>query len=500
MAQQPQPSRNKSENLRWVNRLGDDSAKRTLTPSQKAVLWTLLFAITLWMIRDAQGALQSVIGTIILVYVANMVIKSILVTKSLSEGGVRTFDQEELDQILQSDLPFYSVLVAIRGEENVVERLVKNLSRLIYKEGKLQVLLLLDEDDEATYASTEQIFMPEYFEVIRVPIMEDGLHTKPHVLNYGLEIATGDYCVIYDAEDEPDPYQLLKALAEFTSGDNQLACVQARLSYWNPDTNLLTRLFGLEYTNHFRLILPGLSRLGLVVPLGGTSNHFPTLVLKRLLGWDRYNVTEDLDLGVRIKRQGLTTSVIDSVTMEEASSYLFGKGGWVNQRSRWIKGYMQTYWVHMRNPFKLWRDIGTKNFLAFQILIGGTWLSGLVNPLFWTGTLLYWGARILGITDVTLFVDSLYPTPILYLGTLCLFLGNPMFIYHQLIAVMISERYKDIGWALLLSFPYWALSSIASFKAQLQLLRPGMASFWEKTSHGKVEKEPNLVVFQHPDR
>src|SRR5205085_6379862 len=131
---------------------------------------------------------------------------------------------------------------------------------------------------------------------------------KPRACNYGLIHARGEYIVIYDAEDLPDRDQLKKALIAFKKGDERLACVQAKLNYFNRDQNLLTRWFTSEYSQWFDLFLPGLDAIGGPIPLGGTSNHFVTELLLELGAWDPFNVTEDADVGIRLARQGYRTA------------------------------------------------------------------------------------------------------------------------------------------------------------------------------------------------
>lgn len=148
-----------------------------------------------------------------------------------------------------------------------------------------------------------------------------------------------------------------------------MVCVQAALNYFNWNENFLTRMFTLEYSYWFDYLLPGLDRLGLPIPLGGTSNHFKTEKLRELGGWDPFNVTEDADLGIRAAMRGYTVGVVNSTTYEEANNRV---GNWIRQRSRWIKGYMQTTLVHSRNPWRLLRQVGPWKFLGFFLLIAGT--------------------------------------------------------------------------------------------------------------------------------
>jgi glycosyltransferase XagB len=186
--------------------------------------------------------------------------------------------------------------------------------------------------------------------------------------------------VVFDAEDVPAPSQLRQALAVFRAGGPNVACVQARLNIDNANDSWLTRQFTLEYSALFDGLLPALTRMGLPVPLGGTSNHFPRAVLEQLGGWDPYNVTEDADVGLRIARAGLDVAMVRSTTWEEAPVAF---RAWLYQRTRWMKGWMQTWLVHMRQPGRFARELGWKRFLGGQALMGGMVLSALIHPLFY---------------------------------------------------------------------------------------------------------------------
>jgi cellulose synthase/poly-beta-1,6-N-acetylglucosamine synthase-like glycosyltransferase len=252
-------------------------------------------------------------------------------------------------------------------------------------------------------------------------------------------------------------------------------CVQAELQYFNPETNVLTRWFAAEYACNFSLVLPGLTRTDAPVPLGGTSNHFRTQALRELGGWDGYNVTEDADLGIWIARAGLRVSMIDSVTWEEANSRV---GNWIRQRSRWIKGYIQTYLVHMRHPVRLGRELGLRNFVAFQCVVGGTVLTLLFNPIFWALTIAY-------VAFGQQWVSAVFPAPVLYLGMASMIVGNFISLWFQMAACMERGLYPSVKW--LLAVPvYWVLLSVAAFKAFGQLLNPRLRHHWEKTTHGLV--------------
>jgi cellulose synthase/poly-beta-1,6-N-acetylglucosamine synthase-like glycosyltransferase len=306
---------------------------------------------------------------------------------------------------------------------------------------------------------------------------------KPKACNYGLIQARGEYVVIFDAEDIPEPDQLKKAIVAFQKGGERLACVQAKLNYYNQDQNLLTRCFTAEYSMWFDLFLPGLDASGAPIPLGGTSNHFRTAFLRELGAWDPYNVTEDADLGIRLYKLGWQTAVIDSTTYEEANSEFYN---WIRQRSRWVKGYIQTYLVHMRNPVELWRVLGPRGFLSFQLMVGGTPFLLLVNPVFWALTVLWFVSR-------WSLIEEIFPAPVFYLGMVALYFGNFTFTYLN-VAGCLRRGYSATVKYALLSPIYWALMSPAAWKGFLQLFRN--PSYWEKTRHGLLDRTitPEAVV------
>ena len=215
---------------------------------------------------------------------------------------------------------------------------------------------MVEEDDLETVAAAKALLDGDVpFEIIEVP--PGGPRTKPKAANYALAFARGEYLVVYDAEDRPERDQLKKAVATFRASPRQTACLQARLNFYNADHNWLTKMFALDYALWFDTLLPGLDRIGVPMPLGGTSNHFRTSVLRDIGGWDAFNVTEDADIGIRLSQLGYRVSMLDSNTFEEAPVTI---GAWLKQRSRWLKGYMQTWLVHMRDPLALVRRTGLR--------------------------------------------------------------------------------------------------------------------------------------------
>jgi cellulose synthase/poly-beta-1,6-N-acetylglucosamine synthase-like glycosyltransferase len=381
---------------------------------------------------------------------------------------VRISDAEAL-AVPPTDLPHYTVIVPAYHEPAVVERLIHSVGAVDYPKELLDIKLLLEEDDEDTVHAAMAATGVENFELILVPPAQP--RTKPKALNYGLQYATGDLLTIFDAEDRPDPLQLRKAAVALARAGPEVACIQAQLAYFNSTQNIITRWFTVEYLMWFRQMLPGLAAIDAPVPLGGTSNHFRCDVLQELGGWDPFNVTEDADLGVRLHRLGYRTAILESVTYEEANSDFVN---WARQRSRWYKGYMQTWLVHMRKPRELWRSLGTRGFIRFNMFVAGTPLIAVLNPLFWALTIIWFVGHPLGIR-------AIFPASVYYVGLACWLVGNFLFMYLNVIVVVDAGR-DDLLIAAILSPVYWIMMSIAAVKAFYQLA--ATPSYWEKTFHG----------------
>ena len=376
---------------------------------------------------------------------------------------------EEVRSLDDRTLPIYTILVPAYREEKMIGKLLTSLKALDYPANKLDIILLFEEEDAATLAAAKLAAPTANVRFMIVPAGEP--QTKPKACNVGLLFAQGEFLVIYDAEDQPERDQLKKALLAFRRGPKELACVQAALNYYNWNENFLTRMFTLEYSFWFDYLLPGLDKLRLPIPLGGTSNHFRSDVLRSLGGWDPFNVTEDADLGIRAAMHGYRVGIINSTTYEEANKHL---GNWIRQRSRWIKGYMQTALVFSRDPLSLARRAGWRQSLGFGLLIGGTPLIFLLQPVSIALTIIWLFTR-------TTMLDTLFPPLVLYLSLFNLLIGNALAIYVNMFAVF----KRRLHWLVLFALfnpAYWLLHSIASFKALGQLFT--QPYYWEKTTHG----------------
>jgi len=390
----------------------------------------------------------------------------------LMRGAVRAQGAVS-SRVPDAELPIYTLLVPLYREAHMLPQLVHDLTHLDWPAAKLDIKLILEAVDADTIAAARALNLPGNVEIVVVPELQP--RTKPKALNYALPFARGEYLVIYDAEDRPDRDQLRRALAAFRQGLPNLACVQAALNIDNASDNWLTRQFTLEYSALFDGLLPALDRLSQPIPHGGTSNHFRVAALKWLMAWDPFNVTEDADLGMRLVRSGYRCAMIPSTTYEEAPRHLIS---WLRQRTRWLKGYVQTWLVHMRSPRELWRELGPLGFFGFQTVVGGTILSALVHPWFYVlaGFDLAQGSLLAR-------PEALLGWPFWLLAWFDLVTG-----YVASMAVgFLSARgrgYRHLMKDVPLMPLYWLLISAAAYRALWQFMTARFE--WEKTEHGEA--------------
>lgn len=445
------------------------SARTVLVPWQRVavIIAVILVALAVWFEPRAVVVTISVlVGVAFLIGTGFKFWASIRGARM--ERVART-DPGALAALRDDELPRYTVLVPVYKEANIVANLIENLGAIDYPAHKLEVLILVEEDDTETRAAAEAAHPPSHFRFITVPA--GAPQTKPKACNVGLEFATGELLVIFDAEDKPEPDQLKKAVLAFREAGEDLVCVQAALNYFNAEENPLTRMFTLEYSFWFDYMLPGLEYNRLAIPLGGTSNHFRVSGLRRLGGWDPFNVTEDADLGIRASAEGLRVGVIDSTTYEEANT---SYPNFVRQRSRWIKGYMQTTLVHLRQPFRLLRVAGFRQTLSFLFLVGGTPATFLAVPVLYA---VFLASLLLDPEQL----GFLFPGWVLWLSLFNLGVGSALMIYVSMMGAFKRRRYGLVLWGLANPF-YWLLHSVAAYKALWQLITK--PHYWEKTAHG----------------
>lgn len=447
------------------------SSITTFTRSQKTLIFLSVALFIAGIFINPMLTLSFVVASMSAVYFADTIFNLFLVINSLKHKQEIEIPSTHINNLDEKELPIYTILCPLYKEAHVIPQFLRSIKRLDWPKEKLDVMLLLEEDDVESIEKVKKMILPPYVRTIVVPNSQPK--TKPKACNYGLSFAKGEYLVIFDAEDKPESLQLKKAYIAFQSAPKNVICLQAKLNYYNPYQNLLTRFFTAEYSLWFDVSLTGLQSINTSIPLGGTSNHFRTSDLHKLEGWDPFNVTEDADLGMRLFKRGYKTAIIDSITLEEANSKW---GNWIRQRSRWIKGYMQTYLVHTRQSLKFAREHG-KHFPIFHLIIGGKIAFILINPFLWLATIAYFTLY----SYVGPSIEKLYPSIVFYMAVTSLVFGNFLFMYYYMIGAMKRHEYGVIKYVFLIPI-YWIAISIAGFMALYQLLfKP---HYWEKTVHG----------------
>ncbi len=385
------------------------------------------------------------------------------------------------------DLPVYTIYAPMFGEPQALPSLLEGISRLRYDKDKLQVLLLLEARsvDEVTWNVLDGLDLPHYVEVVELPIRK--IRNKPTALNVGLALTRGDFAVIYDAEDRPEPDQLLKSVGTFWNTDDTVACLQARLRFSNETETFVSRALQLEYDIHFRQLLPGLAQHNLIPPLGGTSNHFRVSALRAIasderltpelqglgLGaWDSWNSTEDAELAGRFYEMNYTIAMLDSVTYEVATTTLRKV---IPQRSRWQKGYVATWLTYTRNIRYHVKTMGFKRWACYILFLMGTTQSMILSTITWVVTIVYFSTS-------SSMIESVFPWPLLYLGTFLLVFGN-FAIWVQHIAAAITHCKPSSAFYTPGLLLWQQLATLSHLIAVWELMVPSKRYDWRKTPH-----------------
>ncbi len=381
----------------------------------------------------------------------------------------------ERPQRTTARLPTISILVPLFQEAEISKDLLRRLSKLKYPHRLLEIFLVLEDGDHMTLEAVRSAVLPDWITVVKVPEYGE-LKTKPRALNYALNFCRGEIIGVWDAEDAPMVDQLHKVAAAFANAPPEVACFQGVLDYYNPRTTWISRCFTLEYASWFRIILPGIAKLGLVVPLGGTTMFVRRKVLEEIGAWDAHNVTEDADLGVRLCRAGYRTEMLASTTYEEANSHAWP---WIKQRSRWLKGFMMTYATHMRDPRKLVADLGWRRFIGLQVFFLCSVGQFLLAPVLWS----FWLVAVGLPHPIEGHVPGLWLS--LAVGVLVFFE-----LLNQVTAVCAAFASKRRSLALCapLLLPYFVLGAAAAYKALYELVF--CPFFWDKTNHGLHAPDP----------
>jgi hypothetical protein len=431
-----------------------ESARRRVTHNQAVVLIVLACAVAMLFATWPDAAYGIARFALCALFIA-------FITLRLTAAAyIAAAPEAPAQSRWRGDLPIYSILCPLHREAAIAPDLVAALANLDYPGAKLDVKFVVEADDRETIAALRAVGLLGWAEIVEVP--PGGPRTKPKALNFALPRVRGDFVCVYDAEDAPHPQQLRAALDAFAAHGEDLGCVQAPLAVANGDRAWIARQFAAEYAIQFGELLPFFARARLPFALGGTSNHFRMSALIGCGGWDPYNVTEDADIGFRLARRGWRMTMIDLPTFEDAPTEV---QAWIRQRTRWIKGHMQTWVVLMRDPARLFRELGAAGFCAVQIQLAGGILAAFAHAPF----------------AVCLAVSAADPNGAVGReGWALAFAGYAAAAYGAAVG---AARSRDLGHLrAALTMPlYWPLATIAAGRALIEFL--AAPHYWAKTDH-----------------
>ncbi|MRH94344.1 glycosyltransferase [Agrobacterium sp. CNPSo 675] len=443
------------------------SARITLHGEQGFVSGIFVTLLVLSLLFYTQAALAYIHVTLTMLYLSTLLFRLFALVHTPKGNDAKTVIPLQQD----GELPVYTILVALYREEAVVEQLIHALERLDWPKSRLDIKLVCEADDVATIEAIQRINPGPHIEIVSVP--PSMPRTKPKALTYALSGARGTFVAVYDAEDRPHPLQLREAYAAFRGQPDEVACVQAPLIISNASSSWLSACFALEYSGLFRCLLPVLAACKLPLPLGGTSNHFRTAVLRRVGGWDPYNVTEDADMGLRLHRLGYRCGVIRRQTLEDAPTSL---SVWLNQRARWYKGWLQSWLVMTRSPFTTAHRMGWIAYIVFQLLIGGMLLSSLAHPLLFVSFAFMAMAIRENGADMLLSWQGI----LFFIDTLNIFGSYAIFVLMGRNRMIAHEK-QQVGRRWLAIPLYWLMLSFAAWRAVVELKTKPFV--WNKTPH-----------------
>lgn len=474
--------------LRKVQAIHQETAEKTLDRRQKVFI-LLLAAVTLttgffWSIEVG----KALVATITVIYSAVVILKLYLIV-------VPYLSKEKPTQEfpLPDTLPTITVLGAHYKEGSVLARWVRNIDRLDWPKEKLEVLLLIRENDLQTIQALVKIKLSENFRVIWLKPADYG--SKPAALNVGIEHARGSLVAVYDSENGPNTDQLKKQVAALANSPENVAFAQSYpvVSNWRTKhwwQSIFPKIEAAEYSSYYNVVNRRLVERGLFSPLPGNSILFKKDALLAVGKYDRHNKTEDAEIAVKLARRKWRGIFVDSQTTEESpSSYRDFQG----RRRRWTHGFIQTYLVPMRHPIQLLKELGPVNFMLFQLTIGGSVFVQLLNPILWGMSIGYWVSLSVGWEPGVTLIRELYPWPVMYLAVVTTILGVLIISFYSIVdGVMKREMYENM-WVAYMFLPYNVLISFASYLALYDLIRKAE---WHKTEHENLEEDPAEIVVQ----
>jgi len=366
-------------------------------------------------------------------------------------------------------LPSFSIVVPVKNEERVIERLLNSLSTLNYPLNKKEIIIVEDGSTD----KTNDICMNYAKEHANVKVLHKNLSNgKPSALNFGLAHAKGDIVAIFDADNVPDHDALLAVLEYFE--DPTVAAVQGRTASINPRENMLTQFISYEEAVWCDAYLRGKDVLNLFVHLKGSCQFIRRDVLEQLQGFDEAVLSEDMEISARLIENGYKIRYAsDVVSLQESPSNLKSL---FKQRTRWFRGTMEVALKYGR----LMTKFNRVNFDAETTLFGPFILIASLAPYlgaflafstFWSLDVMWSFVLVFGLLTTTL--------TMLISGLVLIYVSKP-------------RKVQSLLW-LPFVYCYWSIQAFIALYAMILIVlrRPRV---WTKTEKSGVTESSASVL------
>ncbi len=243
-----------------------------------------------------------------------------------------------------SKTPFISVVVPVKNEEKVIERLLKDVLGQEYP--KYELIVVDDNSTDRTWEIIER-YAENNKKVVALKKGDGYPPGKPSSLNIATGVARGEWILVLDADARLAKNFLKKASAYLEGKD--VAGVQTAKMISNRKENWLTKQQYNEYYIDYSVQL-GKELSGGCVELKGNGSFVKKNFLKNTGGWDESSITEDLELSTRIAVYGKRVRFAKDVFVREQA--VRNLKDLFHQRTRWIQGSLFRYYKYMSFLFK----------------------------------------------------------------------------------------------------------------------------------------------------
>ena len=201
------------------------------------------------------------------------------------------------------EYPNITIQLPVYNELYVIERLIDAVANFNYPKDKMEIQVLDDSTDETVeiIAKRTAYWRKKGINISQV-IRPKRVGFKAGALDYGMNLCTGEFIAIFDADFVPEADFLLKTIPYFQ--DEKIGVVQTKWEHINKEYSLLTRLQAFALDAHFSVEQGGRNFAGHFINFNGTAGVWRKQAIIDGGGWKADTLTEDLDLSYRAQLYG----------------------------------------------------------------------------------------------------------------------------------------------------------------------------------------------------